>query len=267
MTKPTFAPTMLPPISRAFVRLFTGYSRGYVRRQFHTVRLLKTHDLPASFEQLPIIVFLNHAAWWDPLICLLLAQKYFPTRASFAPIKSEALGRYRFLGKLGFFGVETGSARGAATFLQTSAAILDSAERMLWLTPQGQFTDVRARPVSMQRGLAHLAARVPPAVFLPLAIEYTFWEERTPEVLLAFGMPLFTQHHRNSCGADDWAAELERTLQDAQDALAAAAQRRKPNEWQVLLRGAAGTTMFYDALRRVRALLRREKFQPEHSGL
>lgn len=267
MTKLIAAPTTPPPISRALVRLFTLYSRGYLRRHFHTVRLLKTHVLPGPFDQLPIIVFLNHAAWWDPLICLLLAQKYFPNRASYAPIESAALGRYRFLGKLGFFGVETGSSRGATTFLQTSAAILDSVRRILWLTPQGQFADVRARPIAMQRGLAHLATRVPPSVLLPLAIEYTFWEERTPEVLLAFGTPLFTQHHRDSCGPDDWAAELERTLQDAQDALAAAAQRRVPNEWQVLLHGTAGTTMFYDAWRRVRALLRREKFQPEHSRL
>ncbi|CAN5518779.1 lysophospholipid acyltransferase family protein [soil metagenome] len=267
MQTTTSAPTALPRISQPLVRLFTRYSRGYVRRHFHAVRILKSHPLPGDFAQLPVVVFLNHASWWDPLICLLLASEFFPGRRSFAPIDASALERYRFLGKLGFFGVEMGSARGAAKLLQRAGATLESPRQMLWITPQGRFTDARVRPASFERGLAHLAGRTGPAVFLPLAIEYTFWEERTPEVLLAFGMPLFTQQHQNSCGSDDWAAALERTLEDAQDALAAAAQRREATEWQLLLRGAAGTTAVYDAWRRIRAGLRREKFQPEHSAL
>jgi len=257
----------LPSLSQPLVRLFTRYSRGFLRRHFHAVRVLKSHALPSDFRELPIAVFLNHASWWDPLICLILAREYFPARSSFGPIDARAVSRYGFLTKLGFFPVELGSARGAALFLQKAGAILESPRRMLWLTPQGKFTDARARPLSLQRGLAHLAGRVPPAVFLPLAIEYPFWEERTPEVLLAFGTPLFTQQHQNSCGADDWAGALERTLQDAQDALAAAAQRRSPDDWQVLLRGASGTAMLYDAWRRLRAFFRRERFQPEHSNL
>jgi 1-acyl-sn-glycerol-3-phosphate acyltransferase len=238
-----------------------------VRRHFHAVRLLRTHELPGDFARLPAVVFLNHASWWDPLICLLLASEFFPARRSFAPIDAAALQRYRFLGKLGFFGVEMGSTRGAAKFLQRAGAILESRQQMLWITPQGRFTDARVRPASFERGLAHLAGRAGSAVFLPLAVEYTFWEERTPEVLLAFGTPLFTQQHQNSCGSDDWAAALERTMEDAQDRLAAAAQRRDPTEWRVLFRGASGTTAVYDAWRRLRAGFRREKFQPEHSAL
>jgi 1-acyl-sn-glycerol-3-phosphate acyltransferase len=231
------------------------------------VRVLKTHALPNSFSELPVAVFANHASWWDPLVCLLLAAEYFPGRASFAPIDARALQRYRLLERFGFFPVEVRSARGAAAFVQNASTILESRKRILWLTPQGKFTDVRERPVSFQRGLAHLAGRVGPSVFLPIALEYTFWEERTPEVLLAFGTPLFTQHHQNSCGADDWSSALERALEDAQDALAAAAPRRAAEEWEVVLRGASGTTMLYDAWRRVRAVFRRERFEPEHSQL
>jgi 1-acyl-sn-glycerol-3-phosphate acyltransferase len=156
------------------------------------VRVLKTHALPNSFSELPVAVFANHASWWDPLVCLLLAAEYFPGRASFAPIDARALQRYRLLERFGFFPVEVRSARGAAAFVQNASTILESPKRILWLTPQGKFTDVRERPVSFQRGLAHLAGRVGPSVFLPIALEYTFWEERTPEVLLAFGTPLFT---------------------------------------------------------------------------
>jgi 1-acyl-sn-glycerol-3-phosphate acyltransferase len=238
-----------------------------VRRHFHGVRLLKTHALAADFRLLPAVAFLNHASWWDPLICLLLADEYFPNRTSFAPIDEAALQKYRFLEKLGFFGIDVSSPRGAATFLRTATSILELPERMLWITPQGKFTDARTRPVTFRSGLAALAGRVAPTVFLPLAVEYTFWEERLPEVLVAFGTPLFTQQHQNSCGASDWNAALERGLQDAQDALAEAAQRRDPNEWELLFRGASGTTAVYDLWRQARAAIRRESFNREHSAL
>lgn len=138
---------------------------------------------------------------------------------------------------------------------------------MLWVTPQGKFTDVRTRPVSFRGGLASIAGRVGPTVLLPMAVEYTFWEERLAEVLIAFGNPLFTQQHANSCGVSDWEAALEHTLQDAQDALAEASQRRDADEWEVLFRGASGTTAIYDLWRQARAAVRREGFTAEHSTL
>ena len=256
-----------PRLSRPLVRLFNRYSRGYLRRHFHAVRLLETHAMRADYAALPVVVFFNHPSWWDPLVTLILAEKYFPERSAFGPIDAVALQRYGFLRHLGFFGVQPNSARGASEFLRTATEILASPQRMLWLTPQGKFADARTRPVSFQRGLAHLAGRVAPAVFLPLAIEYTFWEERLPEVLVAFGMPIFTQQHQDSCGVSDWAAALEGTLQDTQDALATAAQRRQSDEWEVLLRGGAGTAKVYDLWRRARAAIRREPFRPEHSTL
>lgn len=256
-----------PHASPRLVRLFTRYSRGYVRRHFHSVRLLKTHKLAADFRRLPAVVLLNHASWWDPLICLLLAAEYFPNRASFAPIEASALQKYRFLEKLGFFGIDTSSTRGAATFLRTAGDILESPERMLWITPQGKFTDVRSRPISFRGGLATLAGRVGPTVFLPMAVEYSFWEERLPEVLVAFGSPLFTQQHGNRCGVTDWQHALENTMQDAQDALAEASQRRNPDDWEMLSRGAAGTTAIYDMWRQARAAIRREGYRAEHSAL
>ena len=256
-----------PRVSPGFVRLFTRYSRGYVRRHFHSVRVLKSHTLAADFRLLPAAVFLNHASWWDPLICLLIAAEYFPNRTSYAPIDAAALQKYRFLQKLGFFGIDVSSSRGAASFLGTAGTILESPQRMLWITPQGKFTDVRTRPMTFRGGLATLAGRVGPTVFLPMAVEYTFWEERLPEVLVAFGTPLFTQQHQNNCGTSDWNAALERALQDAQDALGEAAQRREPNEWELLFRGTSGTTAVYDLWRQARAAIRHDSFSREHSAL
>lgn len=196
-----------PHVSNRLVRLFTRYSRGYVRRHFHGVRLLKSHPLMADFRRLPAVVYLNHASWWDPLICLLLAAEYFPDRTSFAPIDAAALQKYRFLEKLGFFGIDPNSTRGAATFLRTAGNILESHERMVWVTPQGKFTDVRTRPAFFRGGLAALAGRVGPTVFLPMAVEYVLGRTnaggagRVRHAALQSAAPEQLRRDRLECGA------------------------------------------------------------------
>jgi hypothetical protein len=138
---------------------------------------------------------------------------------------------------------------------------------MLWLTPQGRFSDVRERPLRFQAGLGHLAATVEDAVFLPLAIEYVHWEERLPEVLVRFGEPVRV---RRGVGrvqeAAFWTARLEHNLEQTQDVLAAESQRREPGDFQVLLQGRAGVGGSYDGWRRARAWFRGEAFRPEHGG-
>ena len=54
------------------VRLFQWYARRYVRKHFHAVRLSKFGQMvPTSNE--PLLIVLNHPAWWDPMICTVLA--------------------------------------------------------------------------------------------------------------------------------------------------------------------------------------------------
>ena len=100
---------------------------------------------------------------------------------------ADALRRYRIFERLGVFGIEPGTMRGAREFLRTSRSILARPRTALWITPQGRFADARERPPGIQPGVAHLARRLEQAVILPLALEYPFWEERHPEALARFG--------------------------------------------------------------------------------
>lgn len=258
----TAAPVCLtntpPKVSTGFTRLFAGYTRGYLRRRFHAVRILKD-GLPPALGDRSLVIFLNHASWWDPLVCVLLAREFFPDRTSFAPIEATMLERYRFFQRLGFFGVDR-SARGARKFLQTTRAILASPRHLLWITPQGKFTDPRTRPVQLQRGLSALP---PGAIFLPLAIEYSFWHESRPEILLSFGEAL--DPHSESLGSKaEWEERLRRALEKTQDELAARSGRREADDWLTLNRGRSGVNFIYDSWRWLRARIRREKFVREH---
>ena len=65
-----------PRVSAGMMKLFTAYSRRRVRRSFHGLRILKS-GLPPGDPSRPLVIFLNHASWWDPLVCLLLWFTYF----------------------------------------------------------------------------------------------------------------------------------------------------------------------------------------------
>lgn len=249
-----------PRVSRGMLKIFAAYSRGYLRRRFHAVRVLKG-ALPPRDCPHPVVIYLNHAAWWDPLVCLLLAREFFPSRTSFAPIDAAMLERYRIFKRLGFFGIEQGTTRGARTFLRTAQATLASSANTLWLTPQARFADVRERPPRLQDGLGALAARNPNVAFIPLAIEYAFWTEPRPEILVAFGEPIFPAADRM---AGEWTRILTGALEQIQDDLAAHSCHRHAVDWLVLNRGKAGVNAIYDAWRALRAGFRGQPFARAH---
>lgn len=260
----------LPPISRRLRRLFSLYARWYLSRHFHALRL--AIDTPPPPGTQPTVVFLNHASWWDPLVCLHLAQRYFPHHDGYAPIDAQALRKYPFFRRLGFFGVESDSPRGAATFLRVAHAVLQQPKAMLWVTPQGRFADTRQRPLHFKPGLGHLAAHLArhhsaaPVRFLPLALDYTFWEERLPEVLLRFG-PHSIPQPGDPTEPAAWTQRLELSLEGALDALALAAHQRRPDAFSHLLDGTAGVGGLYDLWRRTRAALGGRAFNPRHGSL
>jgi 1-acyl-sn-glycerol-3-phosphate acyltransferase len=214
---------------------------------------------------MPLVLYSNHASWWDALVCLAVKQQFFPSHAAFAPMDAAMLNRYKMFEKLGFFGVEQGSRRGAAHFLRTAEAILKSPQALLAITPQSRFADVRERPVRFEAGLGHLAMRVENAIFVPVAAEYVFWEERLPEILVRFGEPVQVRREHNAAfDAKYWTCLFEQKLTETQDALAVEAQRRNSEDFQTVLRGGAGQGGIYDLWRGFKAKWRSEPFRKEH---
>lgn len=257
----------LPRISKPLLRWFTWYSRRYLRRHFHSLRV-SVRGLPLGGSGLPLVIYSNHASWWDALVGLVLKEEFLSERNGFAPIDAKALEQYGMFRKLGFFGVDQGTRRGAGQFLRTAETILHDPNALLVVTPQGRFADVRERPVRFAAGLGHLARRVERAVFLPMATEFVFWEERLPEILVRFGAPV--EIKRGEPGvyfdAKSWTSWLEQKLTATQDALAAEAQRRNPEDFQVVLSGGAGQGGIYDWWRAAKAKLRGEPFRKEHGA-
>jgi 1-acyl-sn-glycerol-3-phosphate acyltransferase len=195
-----------------------------------------------------------------------LARHFFAARRHYAPIDADALARYGFFRRLGFFGVEPRTPRGGAQFLRAGLAVLGRQDAVLWVTAEGAFRDARLRPVRIQAGLARLLSRATRrTVVFPLAIEYPFWQERTPELLVRFGEPLSVSPG-DAAGSDDLQSTLDRRLERAMDELRADAVRQDPAAFQTLLGGQAGVGGVYDLWRRAAALLRGRRFAAEHGS-
>jgi hypothetical protein len=194
-------------------------------------------------------------------------SEFFNDRILFAPMDATMLQRYKMFAKLGFFGVEQRSRFGAAQFLRAAQAVLQSPQHLLAVTPQSRFADVRERPAAFHEGLGHLATRVKRALFMPVAVEYVFWEERLPEILVRFGEPLEAGREQVSLFTPlTWTKQFEHKLEEVQDALAIESRRRDPAAFQILLRGGAGQGGIYDWWGALRAKWRGDQFIREHGS-
>lgn len=248
--------------SPALCRFFGFAMARAMRRDFHGVRLAG-EGWPTLADDRPAIVYTNHPSWWDPAFLIVMASTRFRDRLSFGPIDAAMLQKYRFMARIGLFGVEQGSRAGAAAFLKTSLDLLDDPRTMLWITAEGRMTDPRARPVHLAPGLAHLVRRAPRAVVVPLALEYPFWDERTPEALARFG-PLRPAEDLAGRDIGTIDADLTRALEHQMDLLAEDALARDSARFRTILDGTVGVGGIYDLYRRARAALTGRRFDPAH---
>lgn len=225
---------------------------------FHAVRVAKP-GVPTIPPGSPAIVFANHPSWWDPAFFLVLDEALFPDCEAYGPIEAAQLGRYGFMKRIGVFGAEPGR-DGAAAFHRTASGVLADPRRMLWITPEGDFRDPRARPVRFRPGLARLMADLEGVAAIPLALDYPFWSESRPEALARFGEPIPS----GPGDAAEWNARLEAAMAATLDRLAEDAMARDPGRFETIVRGSSGVGGIYDLWRRLRAGLRGERFEAEH---
>jgi len=138
---------------------------------------------------LPVLFVMNHPSWWDPMVGAALID-LLPEYSHYVAMDATTLKVYWVFRRLGFFGINMNTLAGARTFLRTGSAILADDCRALWVTAQGEFADVRKRPLALKPGVGHLAARLDRGWIVPIAVEYVFWNERKPEALVRIGEPI-----------------------------------------------------------------------------
>ncbi|SDE80099.1 lysophospholipid acyltransferase family protein [Limimaricola pyoseonensis] len=251
------------PVARrsdAACRFFARVMRRELSRHFRAVRIARP-GLPALAENRPVMICANHPSWWDPAMFIALHPELFPKREGFGPIDAAMLERYRFMARIGAFGVRQDDARGGADFLRTARALMTVPRRVLWITAQGRFADPRTRPLDLRPGAAHLLARAPQLVAVPLALEYPFWGEKRPEALALFGRAIEARPGERPAEIAD---RLEAGLTEAADHLAGLSMARDPSAFRAVIGGARGVGGVYGLWQRGRAALDGRTHAPDH---
>jgi 1-acyl-sn-glycerol-3-phosphate acyltransferase len=244
-------------------RFMVAYFERFFRQHMNALRLAASSDLALAPGAGPVVVYSNHPAWWDAAVYILAADRLLPHHESYAPIDAVMLEQYGIFARIGAFGVDLHSARGAAAFLAASADILSQPNRALWVTAQGRFSDVRERPLAVKPGIARLPELAPDCIVLPLAIEYAFWLERGAEACIAFGQPMGGRDLLK-LPRGERLAHLEGALSDTLSSLSADVQSRDPARFRPVLEGQRGVGGVFDGWRRMVAALRGRRFDPSH---
>ncbi len=243
------------------IRFFAWQFRRQLQGNFNAVRLSKSGP-PPGIGPFPAVFYSNHPSWWDAVTYVHLGRTFFSDRAGYGPVADAQLKRYPMLDRLGIFGVDLDTFQGASQFLSVARALFAKPDTMLWVTAEGRFTDPRARPLVLRPGISHLAAGGGEVAFVPLAIEYCFWNEKRPELLVRFGEVTHASgwHGRRPA----LQARLEATLTTTLDALQEESSRRDAAAFQTLLDGKGGIGVVYDVMRRARFARKRERYDSRH---
>lgn len=250
--------------SRWHFDLFAWIFARALRSDFHAVRLARANPVPPPPSG-RLVIYTSHPSWWDACLYVTVLKRFFPNHIMRAPIDATMIAKYPFMAKIGAFGVDLGSKRGALDFLAVCRALFEDSRNLLIVAAQGRFADVRERPLRLQSGIAHLPDLAADVVLVPLAIEYAFWSERQPEALLRFGPPL-SGDELAPLDVAQRLARLERALETQMDALAADSKARRLEAFATLIDGSRGVNPLYDTWRRLRALVRGRTFSPEHGA-
>ena len=257
------APSPVALRDARFFAFFHVMFARFLRRHMGALRVPhwgRPADPPAGT---PLIVLANHPSWWDGVAFMLLSARLFPAREIYIPMEAAALAKYRFMRRIGCFGIEPG-ARGAVAFLRTAREVLAAPRAMLWMNAPGRFQDVRERPVILAPGVTRLPEMAPDAVILPLALDYVFWTERRPDMLAAFGAPLRAAA-LNALDREARETAIRDALTATMDRLAADAMARDPARFATVAEGAEGMGGIYETWRRAVAALRGRRFDPRHA--
>lgn len=243
------------------VRWFQRYSRKYAAKHFHAVRLAKGSAAIPKEDGEPLLFVTNHPSWWDVITAFIISST-IPEYRHYAPMDSVMLKKYGIFKRLGLFGVEQ-TPRGAAIFIRTVKAIFTNSHHALWVTAQGRFADARERPIDLRPGIGAAASRLTTGWVIPIAMEYPFWNERTPELLIRIGQPICIADHPYE--SQRWLELITHRLTETMDSLASDSISRDASRFEDLIKGRVGVGGVYDWWRSLVARLRGKKVDLGHS--
>lgn len=238
--------------SHRFLRFFGGYSCRLLRKRFASVRIERTSQevlCHAQWHDGPLIIAMNHPSWWDPIVGVAIRHSFFPDRPGLSPIEMPMFERFRFMRRLGMFGIDPEHPGALPEMVRYVRTECDQRPRTaLFITPQGAFADVR-EPIVVRPGAGAIASALADARVVTIVAELSFWHDRRPELLLL----------ARECEAPSrpstasWTRQIRTTMQAGADDLARLVIARDEDAFAPMLgRAGADVNRAFDLWQRLR---------------
>ena len=173
--------------SPRFRALAVRYARWRVGRSmdgFHVRGLERARSLSAGR---PLIFAVNHVAWWDPFLVLLVDAAI--GCEGYALMDAANLKALPFFARLGAFPIDRSSPKAAIRGLRDAVRLLDGPGKAVWIFPQGRQRPAHLRPLELKPGVK-LLAKHSDALVVPVAIQYAYRGDHRPAAVMDIRPPL-----------------------------------------------------------------------------
>lgn len=164
--------------------VFVPYLNYIMRQSFHSLNLLG--ELPESYDDRPMLVLPNHSTWWDGFFIYTLNRLFWKKKYHVMMLEEQLL-KYPFFSKLGAFSIKQSNAKDIITSLNYAGELLQNADNLINIYPQGILRPHFVRPLSFAKGSDYLLRDFTgdlDVVLVAMRIEYL--SEKKPSVFFKF---------------------------------------------------------------------------------
>ena len=159
-----------------------------LQNRFYAFRYKGAENYFDRDQNVPVILFAPHSNWWDGIVFYNITHRIFHKEIR---LMVEELNRFPLLRRGGAYSVNKKSPQSAMKALKYSVDVVGDLRNILCIFPQGIIRPPHYRPIEFQTGLANIAQnavkRYGKVHLIPLAVDYTFFRDNRPEVIVEFG--------------------------------------------------------------------------------
>ena len=191
-----------------------------LQNRFYAFRYRGEENYFDSDKSVPTILFAPHCNWWDGIVMYNITHRIFHKEIR---LMIEELNRFPLLRRGGAYSVNKKSPQSAMKALKYSVDVVGDIRNMLCIFPQGIIRPPHYRPIEFQTGLAYIAEnavkRYGKVNLIPLAIDYCFFRDNRPEVIVEFGkrIELVKGNELDKLSRKDLTYYLEHSMQEVCD--------------------------------------------------
>ena len=189
-----------------------------LQNRFYAFRYKGAENYFDRDQNVPVILFAPHSNWWDGIVFYNITHRIFHKEIR---LMVEELNRFPLLRRGGAYSVNKKSPQSAMKALKYSVDVVGDLRNILCIFPQGIIRPPHYRPIEFQTGLAYIAQnavkRYGKVHLIPLAVDYTFFRDNRPEVIVEFGERIELSRETMPSDRKELTHMLERSMEKVCD--------------------------------------------------